>query len=131
MHFDDAFAILVEHCVQISQALSNAYDHYGNDIWIAGIVRSHWASKTDPNSLTDEHYLPLYDAAWELCRIGVLRAGPHAPTGQGQIGGGIYSGDGYSITELGAGWLGNPDRRVSADPSRMAEIFAAFVGQQA
>jgi hypothetical protein len=46
--------------------------------------------------------------------------------GQGAIGGGIYTGDGYSITEFGHAWLGNPDRRVAGDPSRMSEIFASF-----
>jgi hypothetical protein len=70
--------------------------------------------------------VPFYDAAWELCRVGVLLPGQHAPKGQGQVGGGIYSGDGYSITEFGATWLAEPERRTSADPSRMSEIFGSF-----
>jgi hypothetical protein len=71
-------------------------------------------------------YLPFYDAAWELCRIGVLRPGQNAPMGQGQIGGGIYTADGYSITGFGYEWLADPDRRIAGDPSRMSELFAAF-----
>jgi len=35
-------------------------------------------------------------------------------------------GDGYSITEFGAKWLANPERRTSADPSRMSEKFGSF-----
>lgn len=135
MRFDEAFEILVEHCARISPSLTAATGHaansarmstYGNDIWITGIVRTYYTSRMDPNTLTAEHYIPFYDAAWELCRIGVLRPGQHAPMGQGAIGGGIYSGDGYSITQFGSEWLANPDRRVAGDPSRMSEIFASF-----
>lgn len=135
MRFDEAFEILVEHCARISPSLAAATGHaansartssYGNDIWITAIVRTYYTSRMDPNSLTAEHYIPFYDAAWELCRIGVLRPGPHAPMGQGGIGGGVYSGDGYSITQFGGEWLANPDRRVAGDPSRMSEIFGSF-----
>jgi hypothetical protein len=53
-----------------------------------------------------EHFAPSYDAAWELCRIGVLRPGPFASMGVATMaGGGTYSTDGYSITELGRAWL--------------------------
>jgi hypothetical protein len=137
MGFDEAFDILVEHCVSMSPGLAAATNQYGssartntygNDIWIAGIVRSYWARLMDPNLLTPEHYLPFYDAAWELCRIGVLRPGQSAPMGQGTIGGGVYSGDGYSITAFGHAWLANPDRRMAGEPSRMSEIFATFEG---
>jgi hypothetical protein len=135
MRFDEAFDILVEHCARISPSLTATTGHmansarmstYGNDIWIAGIVRTYWTSRMDPNALTPEHYLPFYDAAWELCRIGVLRPGPHASMGMGGVGGGTYSGDGYSITEFGRAWLANPDRRTAGDPSRLSEILASF-----
>ena len=77
-------------------------------------------------NLEPEHFLRFYDAAWELCRIGVLRPGHYAPMGQGQIGSGQFSGDGYSITEFGHAWLAKADRRVAGDPSRMAYLFASF-----
>jgi hypothetical protein len=137
MRFDEAFDILVEHCAQISPGLNAAersysagsarMSTYGNDVWIAGIVRSYWTSRIDPNALTIEHYLPFYDAAWELCRIGVLRPGPRASMGyQAAGGGGTYSSDGYSITEFGCTWLEDPDRRTVGDPSRLSEIFVSF-----
>ena len=131
MRFDEAFDILVQHCAHLATAtgqVANAArrDTYGNDVWIAGVVRGYYTSRMDPSRLTEEHYLPFYDAAWELCRIGVLRPGLHAPMGQGAIGSGIFSGDGYSITAFGRDWLANPERRAAGDPSRMSEIFASF-----
>jgi hypothetical protein len=135
MRFDEAFGILVDHCVRMSPSLAAASAHsassartstYGNDIWISGVVRSYWTSRMDPNTLTPEYFLPFYDTAWELCRIGVLRPGPHAPMGMAGVGGGTYSGDGYSITEFGHSWLADPNRRTAGDPSRIFEIFAAL-----
>jgi hypothetical protein len=38
-------------------------------------VRTYWTSRMDRHMLTPKHHLPFYDAAWELCRIGVLRPG--------------------------------------------------------
>jgi hypothetical protein len=136
MRFDEAFDILVDHCAQVAPSLLAAKGHgansarqstYGNDIWIAQLVQNYWAPRgLGYGSLTPQHYVPFYDAAWELSRIGVLRPGSHAPMGQGQIGNAVFSGDGYSITEFGAAWLADPNRRVSGDPSRLSEVFDAF-----
>jgi hypothetical protein len=135
MRFDEAFDILVEHCVRVAPGLlaatgpygnSARNSTYGNDLWIFFIAREYWANRMDPNGITERHVLPFYDAAWELCRIGVLRPGLHSAMGQGSVGSANFSGDGYSITEFGSVWLADPDRRTSGDPSRMSEIFAAF-----
>jgi hypothetical protein len=135
MRFDEAFDILVEHCARVSPSLAAAtgrlansarVNTYGNDIWITAIVRTYFARQMDPNTIPSEQYLPFYDAAWELCRIGVLRPGLHASMGMGGVGGGTYSGDGYSITQFGHEWFANPDRRAVGDPSRMSEIIASF-----
>jgi len=52
--------------------------------------------------LTDEHFRPFYDAAWELARIGVTRPGRVAPKGQEMAN---DFGDHWSITEFGFQWL--------------------------
>ena len=83
MRFDEAFDILVEHCARVSADLAAAAGQrvstYGNDIWIADIVKSYWVQRrAAQETLTQQRYLPFYDAAWKLCRIGVLRLGPHA-----------------------------------------------------
>jgi hypothetical protein len=135
MRFDEAFDILVEAGIRLSEILAAKTGYaassvrnstYGNDIWIPAVVQSHWAGRADRRDLTREDYLPFYDAAWELCRIGVLRPGQNAPMGQGAIGGGVYSGDGYSITEFGDAWFADPQRRAAGDPSRMSGLFAVF-----
>jgi hypothetical protein len=136
IRFDEAFGALIDHCAKVAPGLMSARGFmtgsartatYGNDVWVPAIVQEFWRSRlpigTDPS---DEHYRPFYDAAWELCRLGVLRPGMHAPKGQGQIGGGVYSGDGYSITEFGANWLIDPSLHVSLDPSRLSEIFTSL-----
>jgi hypothetical protein len=137
MRFDEAFDILVEHCcaqVSVSLTATDSYSArstrmstYGIDIWITGTVRSYWARRIDPHGITAEHHLPFYDAAWELCRIGVLRPGPRAAMGiPGPTGADMFSSDGYSITEFGRAWFADPNRRTAGDPSRMSEIFASF-----
>ena len=73
---------------------------YGSDLSIAQIVQAYWQTRIinfTHGDLEDEHFLPLYDAAWELCRIGVLRPGQFASPGQA-MGGSLFSGDGFSIT---------------------------------
>ena len=129
MRFDEAFDILVEYCAATNLKLGDApraarirAQALGNDIWIPLIVQTHYQQNNiAANTLTDQHYLPFYDAAWELYQIGVLRPGPRASMGIGQsIGGGTYSTDGYSITKSGRIWLANPQRRAAGDPSRMS-----------
>jgi hypothetical protein len=139
MRFDEAFDFLVEVSAKVAPALHAAKGRnansarmstYGNDLWVAQVAQSYWQQHgLGYQDLTAEHFVAFYDAAWELCRIGVLRPGQFAPMGQGQIGGGVFSGDGYSITEFGLTWLANPDRRAAGDPSRMAELFAFFVAK--
>jgi hypothetical protein len=53
----------------------------------------------DINTLREEQLRPFYDAAWDLCRIGVLRPGQVIPKGQ-SVGSG-FVGDGYTVTAFG------------------------------
>jgi hypothetical protein len=137
VRFDEAFEFLVETLSKVAPSLHAANGRnansarmstYGNDLWVTQVAQSYWQQHgLGYQDLTAQHFVAFYDAAWELCRIGVLRPGQFAPMGQGQIGGGIFSGDGYSITEFGVAWLANSDRSTVGDPSRMAELFAAFI----
>ncbi|ESZ44835.1 hypothetical protein ACYG9R_25735 [Mesorhizobium sp. RSR565B] len=129
MGFDEAFGIVVDHCAAIAPALANLTGHqigsartntYQCDIWVAHIVQRHYR-ETSP--IEPERYVPFYDAAWELCRIGVLRPGQHSAAGVSMDG---LRADGYSITTLGYEWLKNDQRRSAIDPSRMATIFRSF-----
>jgi hypothetical protein len=63
----------------------------------------------------------FFEAAWELCRRGILR-----PSVQ-FIGGGQGSADGtgYSLTALGRAWISDDTRQVSLlGPERISELFA-------
>ena len=131
MGFDEAFDILVEKCVEADRQLSDALNdiqadklrRYGCDIWIAEIVHQELKTTTP---YQDKDYVPFYEAAWELCRMGVLRPGPHAPKGMGQSGGANFNADGYAITAIGRKWLRDPERRNYGDPGRMAKMLSAF-----
>jgi len=68
MRFDEAFDILVEHCARVSADLAAAAGQrvstYGNDIWIADIVKSYWVQRrAAQETLTQQRYLPFYNAA--------------------------------------------------------------------
>jgi hypothetical protein len=79
----------------------------------------------------------FYDAAWHLCRRGVLRPGIKDVSGAGPVNG--ASAEGYSLTTIGRSWIeqGAPDAFL-ADPDRLGQMFdklsprfgAAFCGAQ-
>jgi hypothetical protein len=130
VHFDDAFDFLVERLAAIPNisGRNSRNATYGCDIWVPLIVQAYWQSRTPPTSaadLTDEHFQPFYEAAWELARIGVLRPGPFAPRGQA-MGGQLFSGDGFSITRFGRQWLQDAATRPIRDPSRLADVLQRF-----
>jgi hypothetical protein len=96
MHFDDAFDFLVEKLAALPDltgypASSARMATYGCDIWVPRVVTEYWQPRIkgfNVGDLTEEHYRPFYDAAWELARIGVLRPGPFLPRGEAM--GGSY-----------------------------------------
>jgi hypothetical protein len=129
MHFDDAFDILVAYCAEISPTFLKATPFYnprssgnqGHDLIVADVVSQHFGG--DADKLDDRDFAPFYDAAWELCRIGVLRPGPFANRNRGTIGGAGGS-DGFTITAFGHKWLADQEERAEGGPSRMGELFA-------
>lgn len=67
----------------------------------------------------------FYDAAWELCRIGVLRPGPkYDPTVISHL-----PQDGYSVTAHGREWLKAISDRPVHDPSRFSEVLRSLGGR--
>src|SRR5277367_3599333 len=95
------------------------------------VVWEYWHPKLDRregrySSVTDlekDRFVPFYDAAWELCRIGVLRPGEFTPAGETMA---RAFGDNYVITRFGRKWLGNAGKRPITDPSRWSEVLQAF-----
>jgi hypothetical protein len=125
MHFDDALEVLIKYLAAMPQ--TSAKDH-GGDLWIPHMVQGYWQMQPEPVSgedLEDRHYQPFYDAAWELCRIGVLRPGEFAPRGWATDAG-LFSGDTFSITRFGRTWLKDASQRPLVDPGRMAQALQEF-----
>jgi hypothetical protein len=73
-----------------------------------------------------EAWRPLYDAAWELCRIGVLRPGEIAPRGMSAV---ARLGDYYSITEFGREWLKRAADQPFLHQSHLNDVLQRYGGQ--
>jgi hypothetical protein len=80
----------------------------------------------DPGSFRlpefDGVWLAFYDAAWELCRRGILRLGEISAQAQGAP---RYTiADGYSITAAGRDWMRNATaRHLPTAPGRYVEVL--------
>jgi len=88
MHTDDTTDFLVDRLVKLSPPKPGQHFEPNDrthrcDVWIPDVGRAYWQSQgqTDLNSPADHQLRPFYDAAWELCRIGILRPGRLAPKG--------------------------------------------------
>jgi hypothetical protein len=134
MHFDDAFDFLVEKLSvtpDVGGGRNARIATYGCDIWIPQIVQAYWQPRISGfnyGELTEQHFQPFYDAAWELARIGVLRPGAFMPRGEA-TGGQLFSGDGFSITKFGREWLKDAGQRPIRDPSRLADVLQTFASR--
>jgi hypothetical protein len=112
MHLDDAFDFLIERLTALPDwtgpMAGNARNAtYGCDLWIPQIVAAYWQPRITGftiGDLSDEHFRPFYDAAWELARIGVLRPGAFMPRGMA-MGGQLFSGDGSASHDLAVNGL--------------------------
>jgi hypothetical protein len=103
------------------------------DLWLPIVVGRFWHARdpafTGENRQQQEaYYRPFYDAAWELCRIGVLRPGENAPMGN-RMAGTEFQGDGFSLTEFGRGWVQTAAQHPPSDPSRFSEVLQPFIGR--
>ena len=129
MDFDDAYEVLIKFLAALPESVGRdgpkARGH-GGDLWIPHVVQGYWQSRPDPVvELEDRHFQPFYDAAWELCRIGVLRPGEFAPRGWATDAS-SFSGDTFSITRFGREWLKEASGRPIADPRRRAQVLQSF-----
>jgi len=133
MHFDDAFDLLIKYLAAVPELkgknarAGHSHGHAG-DLWIPHLVQGYWQSRSEliaSENLEDQHFQPFYDAAWELCRIGVIRPGEFAPRGWATDAG-LFSGDTFSITRFGRAWLKDASQRPIADPARLSEVLQGF-----
>ena len=136
LHAEDAF----EFTVEFLSGLDERKDHRGFrsgehdcDLWIPSLAWRYWSTRIDnrehrynsSSDLEQPRLVPFYDAAWELCRIGVLRPGEFAAIGMTMHGASAR----YTITSFGRQWLQEASQRPFIDPSRLADVFQTFVPQ--
>src|SRR5215471_15716467 len=129
MEFDDAYEVLVKYLAALPQSPGRSGRKgkgHGGDLWIPHVVQGYWQSRPDAVvELKDRHFQPFYDAAWELCRIGVPRPGEFAPRGWATDAS-PFSGDTFSITRFGRAWLEEASGRPIVDPGRLAQVLQGF-----
>jgi hypothetical protein len=127
--FDDATRFLIDIA---KHPRRESYPNYGYEIYIPNIVHCY---RKEINQDTEHGHLGsgpaaervsaiFYDAAWWLCRRGVLRPGIRHIGGQSTSDGC----NGYSLTTWGREWLKqiNEDAFVPAEPGRFSQLMARF-----
>jgi hypothetical protein len=143
LHIDDAREHLVEYLHDViappppRTTIIAEGTKYGHDLWLPSVIPSFWQSRGHPSVIADSrqrhvaaYYRPFYDAAWELCRIGVLRPGQTAPMGNMSFAtGSEYRGDGFSLTEFGRGWVQTAAQHPPSDPSRFSDVLQPFISR--
>jgi len=128
MHLDDAIWFLID----IAKGRHRPADHpkYGYEIHLLDAVLIYWRDVEQVsiaggfNSQEAEKLAELfYDAAWELCRMGIFRPSVKHILDQGEGGG-----RGYSVTAAGRVWLEQVDESlvVPTEPSRFAQRVEKF-----
>jgi hypothetical protein len=137
LHIDDAIEHLVGYLrdeitkppPRWAVAVESKYDC---DLWLPIVVRHFWHARNPAFNAQPQqqeaYYRPFYDAAWELCRVGILRPGRTAPMGMNMPGQG-FQGDGFSLTEFGRGWVQIAAQHPPSDPSRFSEVLQPFIGR--
>jgi hypothetical protein len=128
---EDALLIIVDW---LRRRPPSDYSNYGYDLYLPNVIRWHLVSKTSQlrasQSELDQEWpslFPLFaNAAWELCRRGVLRPGVkrynEQSTDQGS------AGSGFSVTVFGRNWLSEETRDsfIPTEPERFAQLLKPF-----
>jgi hypothetical protein len=108
---------------------------YGYDVYIPKVS---WAYARDVEKISPQDSTALerrareltggvfYDAAWELCRRGILRPSVRNAREQSTVDG--SAGNGYAITAAGSAWIADAEHAVfiPTEPSRVAELMGRF-----
>jgi hypothetical protein len=124
MNEQDAYSHLIDI---IRSPTSPQLGCYGCDFYLPNLAAD-FVRKYNPDlgTITPEHprvkeSLPNFqDAAWALCRMGVLRPGPATDQQTSVVG------LGYSLTNQGRKWSQQQDSFIYQSPSHFSEILAKY-----
>lgn len=138
-HFDDAYNHLLIVLISVpqpntSRRITHSERPHGYELFLPDTVRSFYqaqGTQVDASGMQDADaepfFRPFYDAAWEMCRRGLLRMG--RVSGRGTAMGSVAEGEGYSLTEYGRSWINSNRANLAAlppTPGRFAEVLAPF-----
>jgi len=107
-----------------------AHAQYGYDIYLPSLVRVYLEHNGINHFQIDNNLSQLsplfYNAAWELCRRGIIRPGVSAHGNQATEDG--SAGNGYSITPFGKQWLEEDSNNdfVPTEPERFAQMLEPY-----
>jgi hypothetical protein len=126
-NLEDAEAFLVAHLKQPKQADRTIY---GYDVYLPNVVEDFCLpearklpSRMVPPRWVEHLSAPFYEAAWNLCRLGVLRPGTLHRHAQAE-----GDGAGYCVTSRGKTWLAEQESGppfIPTDVSRTADLLAS------
>ena len=128
MHTDDAAAFIIDFLRKPRP--DDGYSTYGYEIYLPKVIAAYLkeAEGFSPPRLNPyngprmaELSPDFYEAAWELCRRGILRPGIKRIGEQATPDG--ASGNGYCLTALGRGWIKQDIAIFLADPDRLSQMF--------
>src|SRR5579885_1107917 len=124
MELDEAIAILID-LLQRNQAGNYGYDLYARRGAEAAALRIHRDDGQARERATLELSPIFFDAAWELCRRGIVRPGVRRANDQAVDDGG------YSLTSLGRAALPGLDVTsvLLAQPGSLAATFQQYEGR--
>ena len=129
---DDALQFLIAYLRRPRRP--NEGVSYGYDLYITNVCRA-FAVEVEGESLQNnlriDRRVPelsgvFYEAAWELCRRGIIRPGVRRHGERVTEDG--AGGNGYSLTSPGRNWLADAENAlfIPVEPSRIAELIARF-----
>jgi hypothetical protein len=127
MHVEDAAAFIMD-CIAKPRP-SAGYSSYGYGVYVPNIIANFLREVERPPGHEStwregpraRELAPVFsDAAWDLCRRGILRPGVQELGGQGDG----HTGNGYTVTALGRDWIGKGALTpIVFDQSRLAQLF--------
>lgn len=135
LRVDDALQFLISYLRQPRRPGEGF--SYGYELYIPNVCRA-FASEVEGISAQAfpgiEARVPelssvFYEAAWELCRRGIIRPGVKQAGEQVTDDG--SGGNGYSLTTVGRAWLTDTEHAVfiPVEPSRVAQLIGRFRGK--
>lgn len=130
MHIDDALEFIIGYL----KRPRNQAPGFGYEVSLGDVIRTYLEeSENWPPTIqyvqdhpqNRELSTTFFDAAWELCRRGVLRPSVQFLGRQGSA-----DGSGYTVTAHGRHWIDEQTAEVLiGGPDRMGELFGKFAEQ--